>query len=381
MNPVDERFSKLDNPGRISYLIGCIITGDLSIEERDELDAWVVADEANMRLFEDMTDKSTIDKFLQWLTTRDTEGKLVDAKKRLNFRRKGAVVRWWHYGSAACVLGIIGFAIYFLWPTKRDEIPAQVQSEQPDILPGAQYAELLLPSGKVIRLDGLSDTLVGSIQIKGGSIEYGKNVADTLMHEIRIPRKGSYQLVLPDRSRVWLNAESSIRYPGAFAKNSREVTVTGETYFEIAKDAQKPFIVTTNEITIEALGTAFNINGFEKRITLIEGSVKVTGQNKKKVLKPGEQLETGEWKVSRTDTGPVIAWTKNQFKFKNATIEEVMKPVERWYDALIVYEDRVSEHFNGTIDRSVPVSKVLELLEETGKVHFTIEGNTIKVKK
>lgn len=381
MEPINKRFEKLENSQRISYLIGGFITNILTIEEREELDAWVVADEANMQLFEDMTDDQMVDKFLKWLATRDTEGQLVNVKKRLKFRKKERVIKWWHYAAAACVIGVIGVTIFLTRSSDKKIAPDVADKGKADISPGSLYAQLRLPDGQVIKLNQVSDTVIGNIHIKDGEIVYDHNGTDTQMHEITIPRKGSYQLVLPDGSKVWLNAESSIRYPGAFAGNKRMVTVSGETFFEVAKDASRPFTVSIGDVNVEALGTAFNINGFDDRITLTEGSVKVSGQNKMIVLKPGDQVETKTWVVSKVDIVPVLAWTKNQFTFKNAAIEDVMNLLERWYDARVVYEDKVGYHFNGTINRSVPVSKVLELLEETGNVHFKIEDNTIIVKR
>lgn len=381
MESLNKRFESLENSRRIAYLLGGFITNTLTIEEREELDEWVVADEANMQLFEDMTDDQMIDQYLKWLATRDTEGQLTNVKKRLRFKKKNRAIKWWQYAAAACVTGLVGVATYYYWPSNKGSIPPVVQKGRPDILPGSPFAELRLPSGQVIKLDNVSDTVINNIHIKNGEIVYGQSETDTLIHEIRIPRKGSYQLVLPDGSKVWLNAASSIRYPGAFAGNKRMVTVSGETYFEIAKDPSKPFIVLMDDVAIEALGTKFNVNGFDKKITLTEGSIKVDRINKTMTLKPGDQIETNLWAVNRPDIIPVLAWTKNQFTFKNATLEEVMKPVERWYDAEVVYKDKISYHFNGTIDRSVPVSKVLELLEETGNVHFEIDNNKIIVKK
>ena len=379
MEPFDQRFSRLDHPDRIGYLIGCFITGTLSLEERDELDAWVVADPANMKLFEDMTDDHMVNEYLRWLATRNTEGKLIDAKKRLRFHRR-PMIRWWYYAAAAGIAGVIGLVVFFRLfspgstPALTDNIPA-------DIPPGSPAAELRLPDGKVIRLDEVSDTAIGVIQIKNGAVVYGESMEDTGWHEIHIPRKGRYQLVLPDGSHVWLNAQSSIRYPGRFTGDKREVAVNGETYFEVKRDAARPFIVRLDTIRIEALGTAFNINGFDQAVTLTEGKIRVRGAAQNKVLQPGQQLAIGGWTTRQVETVTVLAWTRNQFRFKNASIQEVLRPVERWYDAKIVYADTISDHFNGTIDRQVPVSQVLQLLEATGKVHFSIEGNIITVKR
>ena len=207
------------------------------------------------------------------------------------------------------------------------------------------------------------------------------------MHEVIIPRKGYFKLKLPDGSSVWLNAESSIKYPSSFPAHERRVEVTGETYFEVAKDPSKPFVVAVNRISVTALGTAFNVNAYSNegalQATLVEGSIKVSAPNKEKVLKVNEQISIHDqdWKVKSTETSYVIAWVDNKFKFKNETIEEVMRKIERWYDIKVSYKDEIKFHFNGTIHRDLPVSKLLKLLEETGQVHFTIEGDVITVRK
>lgn len=379
MDSLDTRFDKQENAARTGYLIGGFITGALTIEEREELDAWVLQSEANMQLFEDMTDEPMIDRFMKWLATRDTEGKLAATKQRLKFKRRPRVLTWWRYAAAACIVGVIGWVIYNNLNRPGPE-PGKVTVTKADIVPGSAMAELHLPAGKIIKLDGVGDTVINSIRIKEGEVIYGVNELDTAMHEIIIPRKGFYKLVLPDGSRVWLNSESSIRYPGTFVKNKREVTVTGETFFKVAKDPLRPFVVAVNDRKVHAIGTEFNINGFDKTVTLTEGIVEVTSERGKKILKPGEQLDS-TWNAKEVDTTPVVAWTKNQFKFKKATIDQIMPSLERWYDCRTIYEDNVRYHFNGTIDRTVPVSRVLELLEGTGQVHFTIKENTITVKK
>ena len=194
-------------------------------------------------------------------------------------------------------------------------------------------------------------------------------------------RKGSKsKITLPDSTVVWLNADSRIIYSDNFRGNKREVQLTGEAFFEVAKDASKPFVVTVDAITVQAIGTAFNINQFDKAITLTEGVIQISNEQHQRFLQPGDQWHEGG-KISKVDVQPITAWTKNEFKFKHATLTEIMPVLQRWYDCEIIYADSIGYHFNGTIDRSVPVSRVLELLEGTGHVHFTIEKNTITIKK
>jgi ferric-dicitrate binding protein FerR (iron transport regulator) len=199
-------------------------------------------------------------------------------------------------------------------------------------------------------------------------------------HEVSIPRKGFYKLLLSDGTKVWLNSESSIRYPAKFEKDRRLVTVTGETYFEVAHDPSRPFIASINGKEVEAIGTAFNINGFDGTVTLTEGRVSIIENQRFAMLNPGEQLDES-FRKTKIDINPVIAWTRDQFVFKNATITEIMKSLRRWYDCEVIFEDDITYHFNGTIERKVPISRVLQLLEGTGHVQFKIENNTVTVKK
>lgn len=382
MESPDRRFDKLDIAARTGYLIAGFITRTLTIEEEEELDRWIIASEENMQLFEDLTDDAKVDEFMRWIAMRDTEARLAATKAKMKFKpKRAAPLAWWHYAAAACVLGLIGF--YFLQQPGKER-PGKVSTpvaQAADIEPGAASAILRLPGGDVITLDGISDTSVQDIQIGNGIIRYpGSEAFDTSMHEIVIPRKGFYKVQLPDGTDVWLNNESSIRYPGKFAGSTREVYVTGESYFEVAKDPSKPFIVHVGARSVRAIGTAFNVNGFDGSVTLAEGIVAVEEGGREKRLKPGEQLQS-DGKVRVLDITPVVAWTKNQFKFKNTPLGEIMPMLERWYDCTVQYDDEVNYHFNGTIDRSVPVSRVLELLEGTGQVHFVIEKNTITVKK
>ncbi len=192
---------------------------------------------------------------------------------------------------------------------------------------------------------------------------------------------------MPDGSKVWLNSESSIQYPTAFVGKERKVIVTGETFFEVAKNKDKPFIAVGGDMQVEALGTQFNINVYNnepfRSATLVEGSVLVTQGKNENILKPGQQAQIshGDFSVVNTDAMDVIAWKNDMFKFTNTPIDAIMRQVERWYDAETVYQDKVDFHFNGTIERSVPVSKLLHYIEATGQVHFKIEDKKIIVMK
>lgn len=386
-----EHFSKHAEKLKLNYRAGYLISGFirkmLNREEEEELDRWILESEENMKLFEDLTDERMMDDFLKWYSESYTEANLQKVKKRIHFNKPSKVVLFVRYAAAACVIALIGLGVYLF--VIRNEKPGSIAIIKQDIQPGSRLATLKLSNGKVILLDNVKDSVIDKqVQIKNGEVVYMKTGNEVSMHEISIPRKGYYKLVLPDGSKVWLNSESSIKYPSAFVSGERRVEVTGETYFEVAKDASKPFIVSVNGIEVTALGTAFNINAYENEnsltATLIEGSIKVKGSSKEQILKINEQLavQDDNWKVLKeVETGNITAWINNQFKLRNNTIEEVMRLVERWYDAKVIYQDKVNFHFNGQIDRGLPVSELLKLLEETGHVHFIIDGNTITVRK
>ncbi|HKZ67792.1 MAG TPA: FecR domain-containing protein, partial [Chitinophagaceae bacterium] len=188
---------------------------------------------------------------------------------------------------------------------------------------------------------------------------------------------------------VWLNAASSIHFPVVFDGDERRVDITGEAYFEVAKNKQKPFRVEVNGTIVEVLGTHFNINSYADEAsintTLLEGSVRVIKDNDQKILSPGQQAQVntkGELRsVKGVDTGEVVAWKNNFFSFNNTDIKRLMRQLSRWYDVDIVFKAENTEAvtFNGDISRTVNLSTVLKMLELTGEVSFSIEGKKIIV--
>ncbi|MEP7257618.1 MAG: FecR domain-containing protein, partial [Flavitalea sp.] len=200
------------------------------------------------------------------------------------------------------------------------------------------------------------------------------------------PAGRQYSLTLADGTRVWLNASSSISFPTVFGNKKREVSITGEVYFEVAPVKTAPFVVKHNgNIEVEVLGTHFNINSYDNeatpRTTLLEGKVKVKFQNSTSILKPGEQAslnKEGNISIaSNVDLEEVMAWKNGMFQFDNTAIDAVMRQLARWYDVEIEYRGAILKHFGGNISRDVNLSQVLKILELTGEVKFRIEGKKI----
>jgi transmembrane sensor len=203
-------------------------------------------------------------------------------------------------------------------------------------------------------------------------------------HLLKTANGGQFQLQWTDGSKVWLNAGSSVKYPVQFSGNLRKVQLIGEAYFEIEKNAQKPFIVEAGRTSISVLGTHFNVHAYpdEKtiRVSLAEGIVKI---NDGEALLPGELAiidSSGMVTKSKADLDAELAWKNGLFVFKGSNINEVMLQISRWYDVEFVVNHAVTDHFNAVFPRDKPVSTLLHLLEGTGNVHFKIEGKKIFVK-
>ena len=394
---MDEHFDKYSDEEayRVAYLIAGYIRETLSETEHNELDVWVAASDENMLLFERLTDEKNREGAIQWIERRNTSAALENVKEKIAFTKEGkgrGLRKIISYAIAASVLIIMGLWIYSSFIYKKENSSVIVENLPADILPGSDKATLTLEDGTILLLDKkLKDTSInGQIKIlqENGEIAYsGQAIADpTAYHTLTIPRKGHYKLLLPDGTKVWLNAASSIRYPIAFSGTERKVFVTGEAYFEVAKDKTKPFRVVANDLVVEALGTAFNVNAYADEpyisTTLLEGSVLITKGNTENVLKPGQQARVAgtEFSIINAAGGEVTAWKNNQFKFTDLPLDVIMRQIERWYDAEIIYENKPADHFNAEISRDVPVSKLLHILELTNRVHFNIEGNKIIVK-
>ncbi|WP_431213808.1 FecR family protein [Puia sp. P3] len=209
---------------------------------------------------------------------------------------------------------------------------------------------------------------------------------------LRVPRGGQYQLRLSDGTKVWLNADSYLKYPTTFTGKDRKVELSGEGYFEVTEDAHRPFIVQAEGVTTEVLGTRFNVNTYPEtktiQITLAEGAVNVIptalgGKQPAQILRPGQQAQVtrtgGQLKVVSANLSTVLAWKDGLFAFEGTPLEQVLAQISRWYDVPINNETTETNHFNASISRDVPVSKLVHMLEQTKQVHFRMEPNKITV--
>lgn len=313
-------------------------------------------------------------------------------------QRKKRLVRLYRYSSAAAVFVFLLLGYFFLMQKRSNTPPTNQQIAGSDIRPGRDVALLTLPDGRTINLDTMQS---GSLAHQPAGISIVKDSAGHLIYQstttrastgfntLTTPRGGQYQVRLPDGSNVWLNAESSIRFPVAFSGSTREVSITGEAYFEVAHIPQKPFRVSAKGQVVEVLGTHFNINAYDDepvmKTTLLEGSVNVFKGNIKRLLKPGQQAiineDSDNINVKSVSTDEAVAWKNAYFYFDNESLQSILREIARWYNVEIQYKygQPISEQFGGSINRFNNVSEVLKLLEMTGNVHFEIQGRTIIV--
>lgn len=368
-----------------------LLAGRISPQEAETLIEWLSRDE-----HEPETRALLLEQLQQVVAdeqiTDDVRQKMEARLPAILGRNRRTIPIWVRYSSAAAAVLLMAAAIYLSRQKSKpaDLAKTTVKAIQ-DIAPGRQGAILTLSDGRTMTLDSLGNGVVATqngskIILNNGRLAYSESPAaatGTVAYNTTSTPKGrQFQLTLPDGTKVWLNAASSLRYPIAFTGAQRQVDVTGEAYFEVAPDPQKPFFVNINETTrIQVLGTHFNINAYTDEAaintTLLEGSVAVISNREKTVLKPGQQARVKAAQpivVSNADTEKVIAWKNGIFDFQNARLEEVMRQLERWYDIDVVYEKGIpSIEFIGKMGRDLSLSEVLGGLQ-LSKVHFRLEA-------
>lgn len=306
--------------------------------------------------------------------------------------KKDVKVKLWPRLTIAALIAGIGIFIFYAPRVYKTNI----KESTADIAPGINTATIKLANGKSIMLSNRGK----GIAIKAGELSYvdgaliAENLADkSTLNEITTPRGGQYQMVLDDGTKVWINAESALKFPSDFkGSNDRQVELLyGEVYFEVAKDKAHPFKVVSKSQTVQVLGTHFNINNYSDensvKTTLLEGSVKVnlaanTPANAV-ILKPGEQSITAAGKpiqVKKIDARLEIAWKNGRIAFDEANLKDVMDMLQRWYNIKVSYTNYPENaRFTGSVSRNRNISEILSVLESTGEVHFKIKGREVEV--
>jgi transmembrane sensor len=378
----------------------------LSVDEQRLLETWLQVP-ANRLLFEREINAEELKEYLLVLMDKEATGRALARFEEKVFGKARAVVsspavhrvsfmrRAWVRYAAALIL--LAGAWFLFRTTKRARVLPAPAVTITDVAPGGNKATLILADGSSITLDSANTGRLASqggtkiIKTANGKIEYeqgGSATGGVFQNTMRVPRGGQYQLTLPDGTKVWLNAASSISYPTAFVGKERSVSVGGEVYFEVAKKANMPFRVKVGDrTTILVLGTSFNINAYNDeadiRTTLLEGRVRVQQQLRSRDLAPGQQSVTSGIGVSppgnairvveNVDVDRVMAWKNGYFDFENVRFEEVMRQLQRWYEIDVVYSNGIPDiPLGGEISRNLKLSDLLKGLEGAG-VKFRLE--------
>jgi ferric-dicitrate binding protein FerR (iron transport regulator) len=399
MAPTDER---------IKDLIIKHLKDELTVEEQLELREWIDCSDDNREIFHQLTDPEKLNEDLkEYYEAKINIWKKVDARIKVPDLSSPTVRPLWPrirvYVVAASLLII--FATSYFWlaslfhaPSKARPASAPVVAQ--DVAPGGNRATLTLGDGATIVLE---KTVNGSLAVQGAAhVSKEKNLLSytagtekvnspaILYNTLTTPRAGQFQVVLPDGTKVWLNNASSLRYPTSFAGHARLVELSGEGYFEVAKNVSKPFSVKLHDATVHVLGTSFNVMAYDDepgiKTTLITGKVSIAAAAKQSVLSPGEQGivdHSGAITILKdADTEAAIAWQRGFFQYANANISDVLRQLARWYDVEVVFTIPIPENytFDGEIDRSLNLSRILKHLEKKD-LHYHIEGKKLIVSK
>jgi transmembrane sensor len=393
---------------RLTYLFNSYYNQTATQQEHDELFQFIHASandaeltalihqawnnlEINEPLFDPTKSMDMLNSILQNKAQQDDEYKI---------RPPDSNKLWIRLGIAAAFMVFVGFGAYVFLNQKKQPGAKDIAKIRPahDVLPGGNRALLTLANGKTIYLDNAQNGILakeGNAQInktRDGQLVYedggnGSNNGAAAMNTVTTPRGGQYQLVLDDGSKVWLNSASSLSFPAVFTGKTREVEITGEAYFEVAKNAAKPFRVKANHTVVEVLGTHFNIMAYNDesvmKTTLLEGAVKISNMQNTSILKPGQRAslnQNGKINViDDADADDSIAWKDGLFQFRDADIEGIMRQVARWYDVQVSYEGKVPvREFTGRISRNVKASELLGMLKYAG-VNYKIEDKHITI--
>lgn len=394
-------------------LLGQYLTGTITEKGKSELAQLITQPQYLQQMEEMMQETFMSDAFLNeenlklrneiegWLSNK-IAGEVPAKTMELSSRSKIKKLNRWNYAAAIILVALAGYLLFVQnkRTIKYETSPLAVSKniEAPKI----SKATITLANGKTLYLDTVVNGAIALqegtrlVKLSNGEIIYQttpENSSRQIEYNTLTNPRGSkvIALTLNDGTKVWLNSESSLRYPTAFIDKERKVEITGEAYFEVSKDAVRKFIVSGNGVTTEVLGTHFNINTYanepEKKVTLLEGSVKVSAQSERQkseaVIHPGEQAKTkiGEKLkiIKGVNVEEVMAWKSGRFQFNKADLQEVMRQIARWYDVEIQYEGKIApQQFGGKLQKNLNLSELLDGLEKS-QVHFKIEGRKVIV--
>lgn len=375
---------------RISELILAFLSGRMTKEDSSSLQQWREESPRNESLFQKLVSDAYLEhQYSRWRAV-DPRGPQIMMERRISNRRYGKIGKTLLYLSGAAAMLAIGLWIGSHHKVTEHESESGTglvcevqQSKAKEITPGQQCAKLTTASGEVFKF---------SDSHKTADLKHKKKADREKLNNLEIPRGGEFHITLDDGTEVWLNAQTTLKYPEAFSSSLREVEISGEGYFKVAKDSLRPFIVKTHGQSIRVYGTEFNVNSYdddsEVVTTLIEGSIALSFDNhstNELVLAPGHQAvfskENDETSIKTVNTDVVTSWINDMFVFDDQTLEKIMRQLSRWYDFDYSFEDQECAGiiFVGRIPRYAKFGDVLSILETSGGLSFDVTDRLVRI--
>ena len=375
----------------IAAIILAYLRDEVDEEGLRELNVWLEESDSHKALFARIQDEKMQYEDIQKILSYDAGGAWQVVQQKAAWRRRKRLTRV--YRVAVSVVIIFGVAIAFLLREEATTVVLVVKVEE--ITPGRSMAKLTVASGDVYHLDSLHqvDLITSLAENNGKEVVFidrqlEEGASEIKYNKVEIPRGGEYQIVLGDGTRVYLNAQTELRFPESFASSEqRLVYLSGEAYFEVTKNPSKPFVVQCKDYAVKVLGTSFNVNSYEgdetSKTTLATGKVEIDMDGKQTILNPGQQaiIKNGEVNVKEVDVEVYTTWMFDNFRFQSESIQEIMTKLSRWYaiDVFYMNESVRNYHFTGYLPRYAKIADVLELLSLTTNIKFDVEGKTVIV--
>ena len=366
------------------------ITG-LDDSERRQLDLWRNESKEGERVFLNLQKIST-EELEKRYDGVDVDMKWEDFKKRQQQGRRNIRVGV-TVAASICLLMTSGLWLW-LGGAKEERVVLAEQGRKNNVC-------LVLSTGEVVDISNVEQDEVkldkGTKLYSGNRLEYVRpdslHKKELEFNQLIIPKGTFYHLVLSDGTKVWLNADSKMKYPVSFGKDKREVSLHGEGYFEVAKDSTRPFIVSTEKMDVKVLGTTFDVNTYEDEgksfVVLVEGLVEVSaGKGESRIITPGHMAEVNMYdtqakiQISKCDAEHYIAWKNGNFSFRNASLTEILKRVSRYYDVTVIREQVFEEeYYTGDVSSDVSLESLLAVIESSTSVSFKVERKIVYVQK
>ncbi|WP_018339401.1 FecR family protein [Butyricimonas synergistica] len=379
----------------IAALILAYLRNEIDDEGRKKLDSWLSESASHEVLLARVRDEELQMEAIRKILSYDANKAWMEVTRKVARRRRRRVGII--YRIAASVVVVLGVSLA-LWMNRNEKVNTNKVVEVAqvaEIVPGRPMATLTVASGAVYQLDTLNNVALSSAlaanngkEVIFTDLQGRDSLVEVQYNKIEIPRGGEYKITLSDGTHVYLNSQTVLRFPESFANSEQRVVyLSGEAYFEVAKNATKPFIVCCKNYNVKVLGTSFNVNDYEdesdSKTTLASGKVEISMNGRQTVLKPGQQavIKAGWVDVKEVDVEVYTTWMHENFRFQSETVEEIMKKLARWYNIDVVYlgESVKGYHFTGYLPRYADISKVLDLLSLTTKIKFELKGKTIMV--